>query len=258
MNELEKLKKENIILKKKLNSAQKWMHREVQNAKKNIKRDKIFWITNKIKNIFINENLEEIITEKIRQYFWDYILMNVNADFTENLISGEIAYYHFKKNPNIDGFSVVSSYHKAIDSVIEQFITKWFRKFAKKNKNLFRRKNDLIEKYLDSVVRLGYIISFWKLYFILDKINKNEELYDYWKTFKKFLDKYFYLKEKLLDEEFLRIYKEIADSWILWKKRHSGQISFIETRKLRKLILWDLNNKKSFLYILLSSQDVEF
>jgi hypothetical protein len=50
--------------------------------------------------------------------------MNTNSAVIENIISAEIAYYQLKQNPNIDGFAVISSYHKAIDAIIEQVITK--------------------------------------------------------------------------------------------------------------------------------------
>jgi hypothetical protein len=36
------------------------------------------------------------------------------------------------KNPTIDGFAVISAYHKVLDLFIESFITNNFRKFAKK------------------------------------------------------------------------------------------------------------------------------
>jgi hypothetical protein len=42
----------------------------------------------------------------------------------DNIISAELNYYNFKINPISDGFSVISSYHKAIDILIEEFITK--------------------------------------------------------------------------------------------------------------------------------------
>jgi len=37
-----------------------------------------------------------------------------------------------KKNPSIDGFAVISAYHKVLDLFIESFIINNFRKYAKK------------------------------------------------------------------------------------------------------------------------------
>jgi hypothetical protein len=48
------------------------------------------------------------------------------------------------------------------------------------------------------------------------------------------------------------------DTEILWKKRHSGQVSFVETREARELLIWDLKNKKSLIYLLLSTQDMDY
>ena len=57
-----------------------------------------------------------------------------------------------QKNPTIDGFSVISGYHKSLDLFIEAFIVKQFRKFAKKQKQTILRTNDPLEKSLNLVV----------------------------------------------------------------------------------------------------------
>ncbi len=257
-SELQSLKDKNKRLEFKLNIAKLWMIREIKQSVKKISRKKISGIACESKNNFANDNLEDIITEKIRNYFGDYILMNLNSATIDNIISAEIAYYQLKQNPNFDGFGVVSWYHKAIDAIIEQFITKWYRKFAKKTEQIHLRKNDSIEKAFNSIVNKWYILSLGRFFHILSDIKDNKELFDYWNNFKKYLDKYVYLKDILLDKEFLSIFKQIIDSEILWKKRHSGQISFVETRKARNLLIWNLKDKKSFIYKLLSTQDMDY
>ena len=265
MSEIEKLKREiqslkdkNENLELKLKIAKLWMIRQIKESVKKISKSKISRLTWDSKKNFTRDNLEDIITNKIRNYFWDYILMNINSSIIDNLVSAEIAYYQLKQNPNFDGFSVISSYHKAIDGIIEQIITKWYRKFALKQKHLSLRKNDLIEKSLNSVVHKKYILSIWRLYWILIAIKENKELYDFWKVFKQFLDKYIDLKKIFLDDEFLKIFREIMNSEILWKKRHSWIISFVETRKARKLIVWNLKDKNSFIFKLLKYFDMEY
>ena len=257
-SELQSLKDKNKRLEFKLNIAKLWMIREIKQSIKKISRKKISGITSDSKNSFANENLEDIITEKIRKYFWDFILMNLNSATIDNIVSAELAYYQLKQNPNFDGFGVVSSYHKAIDAIIEQFITKWYRKFAKKTDQIHLRKNDSLEKSFHSIVNKWYILSLGRFYHILSDIKDSKQLYDYWKNFSKYLDKYIYLREILLNDDFLNLFKQMIDSEVLWKKRHSWQISFIETRKARKLLIWDLKDKTSFIYLLLSTQDMDY
>jgi hypothetical protein len=115
-----------------------------------------------------------------------------------------------------------------------------------------------LEKSLNSVVNKWYILSIWRLYHIINNIKNNKKIYDYWISFKKYLEKYDYLQKVLLDDKFFKIFKQIIETEVFWKKRHSGQISFVETRKARKLIIWNLKNKESLIYMLLSTQDVEF
>jgi hypothetical protein len=207
---------------------------------------------------FMQENNEEIISNKIQKYFWDYILMNLNSNITNNIISAEISYYNLRQNPNFDGFWVISSYHKALDAIIESIITKWFRKFAKKNWYTILRKNDSLEKTLNLVVNKGYILSVWRLYHLLSNIKDNKELFDYQIAFKKYLDKYSDLKNILLDDEFLKIFKKLIDSEILWKKRHSWNISFTETREARKYLIWNFKDKNSLIYLLVKYWDIEY
>jgi hypothetical protein len=207
---------------------------------------------------FMQENNQEIISNKIQKYFWDYILMNLNSNITNNIISAEISYYNLRQNPNFDGFWVISSYHKALDAIIESIITKWFRKFAKKNWYTILRKNDSLEKTLNLVVNKGYILSVWRLYHLLSNIKNNKELFDYQIAFKKYLDKYSDLKNILLDDEFLKIFKKLIDSEILWKKRHSWNISFTETREARKYLIWNFKDKNSLIYLLVKYWDIEY
>lgn len=256
--EIQSLKNRNKILEFKLNIARLWMTREIKESVKKINRNNISNIACNLKNNFANDNLEDIVTENIRKYFGDYVLMNIGTAVIENIVSAEIAYYNLKQNPNYDWFWVISSFHKALDAIIEQFIMKWYRKYAKKSDQIHLRKNDSIEKAFHSVVNKWFILSMGRLFHILKSIKNKEILYDYWKNFSEYLDKYIYLKDVLLSDDFLSIYKEVLDTEILWKKRHSWQITFVETRKARELLVWNLKDKKSLIYMFLSTQDMEF
>jgi hypothetical protein len=111
MSEIQKLKSEiqslkdlNTNLEKKLNVAKLWMEREIKESVKKISKRKINKTTSSMRDDFAFDNLEDIITEKIRNFFGDYILMNVSSNIIENIISAELAYYNLKQNPNYDGF----------------------------------------------------------------------------------------------------------------------------------------------------------
>jgi len=258
MTELEKLKQENSLLKKKLNAAQAWLERLIKEEVKKISKRKISKMTSNVKQSFLQENIEEIISKKINDFFWDFILLNTPSSVIDNIISWEINYYNLRQNHSLDGFSVISSYHKALDTIIEGFITKWFRKYCKKQNQIHLRVNDPLEKTLHSVVNKWFILSVWRLFHILKLIKNDEGLYDYGKVFKEYLNKYYYLKEVLLDKEFLKIFEEIVGSEILWKKRHTWNINFEETTSARKFLIWDFKDENSLIYMLLKTQEVDY
>lgn len=258
-SEIQTLKDLNMNLKKKLNITKVWMWREIRESVKKINKRKINKNTSDLKNDFANDNLEDFITEQIRSYFWDYILMNVSSSIIENIISAEIAYYNLKQNPNYDGFWVISSYHKAIDGIIEQSIIKWYRKFAKKTWQIHLRKNDSLEKSLHSVVNKWYILGIWRLFHVLTTIKNDAESYDYVQNFSLYLNKYSHIKDNLLsNDKFLTVFSKLMDTEILWKKRHIWKITFVETRKAREYLIWDLKDKESLIYLLLKSEDMDY
>ncbi len=256
--ENKKLKQEIIILEKKLSLAKTWMERQIKEEIKKIKKRKINTLSVEEKNFFIKQNLEEIIEKKVKNFFWDFILMNLNPKIISNIVIWEISYYNLKQNPHLDWLSVISSYHKALDLIIESIITKPFRKFAKKNNFIFLRKNDPLEKSLNLVINKWYLLSIGRLYHLLNNIKNNKNLFDFTIAFKKFLEKYKDLEIILLDDNFLKIFKEIIETEILWKKRHSWKITFLETKKARKLIIWDLKDKNCLIYNLVKFWDINY
>ena len=258
MSELEKLKQENRLLKQKLSVAKNWMEREVRQQVKKISKRKINKMVSKTKTCFLKENIEEIITKEINTYFWEIMLLNIPSWVIDNIISAEISFYNLKQNPESDWFTVVSSYHKALDSLIESYITKWFRKFAKKKNQIYLRQNDLLEKSLNSVVNKWYILSTWRLFHLIKLIKDNDELFDYWKCFKEYLNKYYYLNDTLLNDDFYENFHKIINSEVLWKKRHSWNITYEETTIARNVLLWNFKDTNSIIYKLVESQNIEF
>ena len=251
---IEELQKENEKLKRKLLIAKIWMEREVKAQVSKITKNNI----KKITDIKIDDNIEDVITKKIINFFWEIFLLNIPSVVIDNIVSAEISFYNLKENQNFDGLSVISSYHKALDSLIEMFIIKWFRKFAHKSGQTILRRNDTLEKALNSVVNKWYILSAWRLYHLLYIINQWEELFEYSMCFKKYLEKYDFLWKILLDEDFINCFKNIVDTEILGKKRHVWKIDFVETKKARKLIIWDFEDENCLIFKLMKTQEMDY
>lgn len=261
--ELDSLLKENLELKKRnqelsrmLLSAKNWMEKQIKEEIKKISNKNIKDL--ETKNSFTEWNQEEIISKKIYDFFWDIIIMNIPKQTIQHIISAEINYYNLEKNKEIDWFPVISSYNKTIDILIENFITKEFRKFAKKKWQNILRKNDLVEKFLNSVVIKWYTLSIWRLYHLIEKIKKNWELFEYWSCFKEFLEKYNYLKEVLLNDIFYKNLWIVIKSEVFWEKRHKWFISFEETQKTRKILIWDFKDKNCIIYKLIETQNIPY
>jgi len=242
MTKIEKLKQENKILKHKLEIASIWMKKEIIDQMQCISE----W------------NIDEKIKKKIWLFFWDIMLLNIPLSIIENIISAEILYYNLKQNPETDWLSVIASYHKALDTIIELFITKWFRKFAKKSDNVQRKQNDLLEKHLETVVHKWYTLGAWRLFHIIKLIKTWNELFEYWKCFKEYLDKSEYISNVLLNNKFYENFEKVINSEVLWKKRHEWHINFEETKIARDLLIWRLEDRNCIIYELIKSQSIDF
>ncbi len=257
--EVEKLKVENKKLKLVLERAKIWMEREVKQNVIKIARTKLSRLSSETRDNFFNDNVEDIITVKISDFFGEIILLNIPSSVIDNIISAEINYYHLRENPIADGMSVISSYHKWLDILVEQYITKWFRKFCKKQWFNILRKNNVLEKSLNSVINKWYILSLWRLFHIMRILKKdNEEYYDYVRAFEKYLDKYTYIRDVLLEDDFFAKMEELVNSEMLWSKRHKWKINFVEAREARNLIIWDFKDKDCLMYKLVEMHGINF
>lgn len=249
---IQKLQLENQDLKRKLARAQAWMKQEVSN------QVAIIWKTHFTDTDENKERTQEEISEEITQFIWEVLMLNVPKDFMENIISAEILYHSLEQNDNFDGLGIISSYHKAMDVLVENFITKWFRKYAQKQGQTHLRKNEVMEKTFNSIVNQNYILGAGRLFHILKMIRNNEELQDYGKCFKNYLEKYNTLWDTLLSDEFFSCFSSIINSDILWKKRHVGKINLKETKQARKLLIWDFTDQNCLIYKLIETQKIEY
>jgi len=214
--QIQELQEEIDTLKRKLNLCTLWMKKEVESQVHNIAKRKVWKLTEDTREKFLWENQEKIISQRIQNYFWDILLLNAPNNTIEYLVNSEINYYSFQKNPSIDGFAVVSNYHKILDAFIEHFITNNYRKFAIKKSCTILRTNDPLEKALHLVVNKKYILSVWRLFWLLKAIKNDEKLFAYWEVFAQYLDKYQELKDVLLSEDFMLLFKEIVNSEVFW------------------------------------------
>ncbi|USN58351.1 MAG: hypothetical protein H6767_08895 [Candidatus Peribacteria bacterium] len=248
---LEQLQKENDELKRRLAIAQAWMAREVKNQIQTIYKEKT-------ENTPLNsETLAETIEENIRNFFGDMVIINLPNGVIENITAAEIGLYHLEQDPHLDGFTVISSYHKALDACIESFIIRDFRKFSKKQGKIYLRKNDLLEKALHAVVNQGYILSVGRLFHILSEIQSGESGGEYQEQFRLYLKKYDFLATILLSTSFLKIFKQLMDTEVLGSKRHSGSVSIEETKYARKLLIGDFDETSCLLHQLIQTQQLD-
>lgn len=256
LEENTKLKKEIQILQSKMARVKIWMEKEVRAQTHKIAKNKASKLTSSVKEDFLAENFEEVIASRINDYFGDLLLLNAPKGTIEGITSAEINFFNMMKNPTIDGFAVISAYHKVLDLFIESFITNNFRKFAKKKWQTILRVNDPLEKSLNLIVNSKYIMSVGRLYGILKMIKEEQKLYDYGKCFKEYLEKYSQLQEILLNDEFFEKFTKLNKSEVLSSKRHSGTISKKDTTEARKILIWDFRDKNSMIYKILEWQSV--
>ena len=252
-NELTTLQQENEHLKRQLETCIRWMRKEVEQSVHKIAKRKVTQMTETGREDFLRENQEVIMTKRIQDYFGDLLLLNAPRESIEYLINAEINFYNLGKNPTLDGFSVVSLYHKIFDVLVEQMVTNQFRKFALKQGATILRVNDPLEKALHLVITKKYILSLGRLYGLLKMIRDNDPLHDFGKVFRAYLEKYPSLKELLLGDEFFRLFEKVIVSEIFGAKRHQGSMTLEETKNALKCITGEFSDQNGLLYKMLES-----
>lgn len=97
ITELEKLQEENRILKRKLETAKAWMLREVKSQVHSVAKRKVGKMTEDLKEEFLTENIEEVISKRIVEYFGDLLLLNAPSWTIEAITTSEINFYNMQK-----------------------------------------------------------------------------------------------------------------------------------------------------------------
>jgi len=129
---LQELEQENALLRRQLEVSIRWMRRQVEESVHKISKRNVTKMSETGRDDFLRENQEAIISKRIQDYFGDILLLNAPKETIEYLVSSEISFYNLGKNPSLDGFSVIGSYHKILDVWVEHMIVNQFRKFAQK------------------------------------------------------------------------------------------------------------------------------
>lgn len=257
-SELELLQAENEKLKRQLATATAWMAKQWREESHKIAKRRTGKMTEDVRSDFMRENMEEMNYNRIHAYFGDLLLMNAPRDTMSHLVDAEIAYFNIQRSGSGDGLSVISSYTKLLDALVESYVTSQFRKYAVKRGAIVLRVNDPMEKAIHFVITKRYILSIGRLYGLLKSIRNGERLFDYGNAFKEYLDKYRTVGDFLLSDEFFVPFSEIVESDVFGGKRHSGKISIEETTNTRRLLLGDFKDQNSLFYRFLQTQSAAY
>ncbi len=160
--------------------------------------------------------------------------------------------------PSGDGVSVVSSYNKILDSLIESIVTSGYRRFALKQGPVILRTNDPLEKALHLVISKKYTLSSGRIYGLIKALRNGEKLYEFGEYFKRYLDKYPTLRDLLMNDTFFKPYARLIESEVFGGKRHNGRISLEETTDARGILVGNYQDRDGLIYQLLLHASVLF
>ena len=233
------LEEENKLLKHKLEVAQKWMQSQIS------------WERNTIENKW---KMVEKIEEKIYNFFPPESLSHFPSNGIENIVSAEIIFEHLQSWEELDGISVLISYAKIIDQMIELYISRWFRKYISKNHISPKYINTPLEKSIRLIVEKKFTFSLWRLFQTLHIISQQKTLTPYVSEFSNYLKSRPFLWDILLSKAFLLQLEQVINSHALTDKRHTWTLSHSDTISARNAIVWDFKNQNCILYMLSSSQ----
>jgi hypothetical protein len=158
--------------------------------------------------------------------------------------------------PSGDGMTVVGSFTKILDALIETTITAQFRKYVTKQGPIILRANDPLEKALHLVITKKYTLSTGRLYALLRAIRNKEKQFEFGSDFTRYLEKYSELGALLTSDAFYFPYKELVEGEVFGGKRHSGRITPDETKQIRQILVGGYSDKNGLIYQLLSHMAV--
>lgn len=119
MSLVETLRAENSELTRQLAIARAWMQREVQSQAHAVAKRRALGMSAGDRAEWTESQQEILITERIKSYFGEVLLMNAPRDSVKHITDAETSHYLLQRNPRLDGFLVIGSYQKVIDAAIE-------------------------------------------------------------------------------------------------------------------------------------------
>lgn len=239
------IKQENRELRKKLEIAQNWMKREIQNQIVSLSKT----------HIWLSPQTEEEITENIFHFFWSISLMSIPENTIEYLVQSEVQYALLKQGTNIDGLSVTLGYQKILELLIQEFVISKFKRFIDgTNTPNMKISTDWLENALHMVIEKNYSLWIGRFYHLLQDISAGKDLTPIKALFHDFLEKDSTLKNILLENDFLLQLEIVVESEVFSTKRHSGSISLSDVEIIRNTCIWDLDDPNCLMYSLLKTQ----
>ncbi len=229
--------RENTELRGRLELAERWMQREVQDAMQSIDKQ---WVKSRARKHFANLLEEEgidIIARRIHETFG--FSLECAPEFTlERLIDSEIYWYTLQKYPTMDGLPVILAYQKILDAWIKEKLIKGFRR---SNTNIQIQKLaswDTLEKDIQNILTKNYTLSIGRLYQILSCIRDKRTLaplvsglVHFWK------EKIPEILQVLISDEFFLPFSELMEREIFTKKRHEKKVTFSDVKKVREVMV---------------------
>ena len=226
--------RENKELKSRLLFAEKWMQREVKNARHHIEKEKQKKTTRKhFSNIFEEEGID-IITKNIYQNFWSSF-QNAPPYTLERLIDAEIHWKTLQTHPYMDGFVVVALYQKILDDWLEEAIVKKFRSSFNKS-NLSLLSHEHIDEDIRKVLDKNYRLSVGRFYQILATQKSSTKKMTYTYEFLSFYRSLESTEYGINSSKILGLVWKIVELWVFGSKRHSQKITYTEVKTTRNLL----------------------
>ncbi len=231
MSQISDLLAENEELKRKLHLSQIWMQRQiheslriiVENRKKQDQRKKF-------ENLFESEILDSI-TSNIETYF-SYYISSAPIFTLERLIDAEIFWHTLQQFPHMDGFPIIVSYQKILDSTFQSVL----------NSHSFSNSipNHTPEKWIEYDIFLvftkQYTLSLWRWYQILSSVRSSSHQWEFQRYLCEILNqKYPKLISFLVSDDFFLLFEDLIKLEVFQWKRHVWKVSFSDAKKTREI-----------------------
>jgi len=227
---IQKLSQKNQELQARLEAAEQWIGREFSDRKLRTEKETTM---DQTRAELVETSIH--IEQRIKKYF-DEDIAHIWEENAKLLRDSEINFHHIARNKELDGFLVTNTYQKILENLFEINITSYFREKNKRSR-LHPGKNDLLEKTLYKVLHQNFQLSLGKIYQILEKIMQGSQadLIQLFEASLRELPAYAMIN----DVDFWEELTESINTWAFGEKRHSGQISFEDVKKLRTIMTGD-------------------